>query len=174
MVLIVGALAGGGYYMATGGRRAGKRWLWMTPGAKAKATALIAEANRQGLNVMFWDGWRDPSETLKNIAAGTSKVTDAYSSKHSWGVAFDIVFKNPLGLPSWPPASDPRWQKLGAIGKRLGLRWGGDFSGFFDGPHFELADFSLTTARATYGKNYQGWLAYKGVTIPGATQTTIA
>lgn len=180
VVLIVGAIAGGGYYMATAGRRQGKRWLWLTPTARTKALAVLAEANRQGLNVMFWDGWRDPQQTLENIAAGTSKVKDAYGSKHTWGVAFDIVFKNPLGLPSWPDKSDPRWQRLGRIGKQLGLRWGGDWynfqtqKGFFDGPHFELPDFSLVTARTAYGKNYQGWLAYKGVRIPGATQTMIA
>ena len=140
---------------------------------------LIREANRQGLDVMFWDGWRDPAETLHNIAKGTSKVKDAYGSKHTWGVAFDIVFKDALGLPSWPPGApnpDPRWYKLGEIGEQLGLKWGGRWfnpqtkQGFFDGPHFELPDFNMTTARNAYGINYQGWLAYKGVSIPTATQ----
>ena len=170
LLLVVGAIAGTGYYAVTTGRKRGKRWTWLVPEARTKAIQLVREANRQGLNVMFWDGWRDPAETLHNIAKGTSKVKDAYGSKHTWGVAFDIVFKDALGLPSWPPASDPRWQKLGAIGKQLGLKWGGDFRGFFDGPHFELPDFNMTTARNAYGINYQGWLAYKGVGIPTATQ----
>lgn len=174
VVLLVGAIAGGGYWAVTAGRRQGKRWAWLTAEARTKATALVAEANRQGLNVMFWDGWRDPQVTLENIAKGTTKVKDAYGSRHTWGVAFDLVFKNPVGLPSWPDADDPRWQKLGRIGKQMGLRWGGDFSTFFDGPHFYLPSFSMATARRVYGINYQGWLAYKGVRIPGATQTMIA
>ena len=170
LILAIGAIAAGGYYAVTGGRKVGRRWTWLVPEARTKIGQLEREARRQGLDVLFWDGWRDPGETLANIAKGTSKVKDAYGSKHTWGVAFDIVMKNAVGLPEWPPASDPRWQRLGAIGERLGLKWGGRFTGFFDGPHFEIPEFNLTTARNTYGVNYQGWLAYKGVPIAGTTQ----
>lgn len=173
LFLVVAAIAGGGYYAVTTGRKTGKRWTWMVPDARAKAAQLERLANQQGLNVMFWDGWRDPAETIRNIEKGTSKVKDAYGSKHTWGVAFDMVFKNPVGLPSWPPATDPRWKQLGELGKSLGLRWGGEIFGpkFFDGPHFELPNFNMQTARNAYGINYQGWLAFKGVPIPTATQT---
>lgn len=169
LLLLVGAIAGTGYIAVTS-RKRGKRWFWLLPEMRQKVTAIEREAKRQGLDVMFWDGWRDPAETLQNIAKGTSWVKDAYGSEHTWGAAADIVFKTALGLPSWPDKTDPRWQKLGAIGKSLGLKWGGDYRTRFDGPHFYLPNFNMTVARNKYGINYQGWLSAQGIPIPGATQ----
>lgn len=163
IVLVLAAIAGGGYFAVTAGRKIGKRWKWLIPEARTKATQLEQLAKANGLSVMFWDGWRDPAETLQNIAKGTSKVADAWASNHTWGIAFDIVFKNAIGLPEWPPASDQRWQKLGAIGKNIGLKWGGDFVGFFDGPHFELPNVALADLRKKYGTHYQLWLNAKGI-----------
>lgn len=172
IVLVLAAIAGGGYFAVTAGRKYGKRWTWLLPEAQRKALELERLAKANGLNVMFWDGWRDPAETLQNIAKGTSKVADAWASNHTWGIAFDMVFKNAIGLPEWPagpPNPDPRWYRLGELGESIGLKWGGRWwnpqtkTGFFDGPHFELPNIALTDLRAKYGTNYQQWLSAKGV-----------
>lgn len=183
--LLLLAAAGGGYYMATN-RMRGNRWALLLPAMQSRATQLIAAANRAGLDVMFYDGWRDPVDTRANIERGTSRVKDEFSSPHTWGVAFDLVFRHPVtGLPWWPPiwgkdnAGNPfflmdnyeKWQSLGRIGESLGLTWGGRWfnpvtlKGFFDGPHFQMKPLSMAYLRRTYQNDYAGYLASQGVAV---------
>jgi peptidoglycan L-alanyl-D-glutamate endopeptidase CwlK len=136
----------------------------MLPEARAKALQLIELAEDAGLDVMFYDGWRDPDETQKNISKGTSKVADKFSSPHTWGIAFDIVFMR-FGQPFWPPANDKKWQMLGKIGKNLGLKWGGDFTSFFDGPHFELPGISVSQLKKQYANDYLAFLKFNNVDV---------
>lgn len=165
-LLLIGsavALLGGGY-MAVTNRKAGPRWDRMLPEARAKAEQLEQLANARGLTVMFWDGWRDPAATLKNIAAGTSKVTDALGSLHTWGVAFDIVFRNAAGLPEWPPETDPRWRQLAEIGKSIGLYSGGLNWGW-DWPHFQLPGYTSSALKQQWGGNYLAFLQSRGAVL---------
>lgn len=55
-------------------------------------------------------------------------------SWHNFGFAFDVV---PLvnGKAIW---DSPFWNRIGELGKRIGLVWGGDFQSFKDKPHFEF------------------------------------
>jgi peptidoglycan LD-endopeptidase CwlK len=66
-------------------------------------------------------------------------VTDARpgESWHEFGMAVDLGIIRLLGEPGWAP-SDPAWQKLGNVGKTVGLFWGGDFVNNPDRPHFQL------------------------------------
>lgn len=173
-LVALGALAlfaaGGGYVMATN-RKAGARWSRLLPAARAKVEQLEAAARAEGLNVMFFDGWRSPEDSAKNIAAGTSKVTDPFLSLHVWGVAFDIVFVNAAGLPTWleDPSKpkgwvDPRWRQLAEIGQRLGLYSGGLNWGW-DYPHFQLPGYSASSLRTKYGNNYLAFLSQAGVSV---------
>lgn len=161
-------LAGGGYYLATN-RMSGPRWNRLLPQAKNAAQLLLQKAQDNGLQVMFFDGWRDPAESAANIAKGVSFITDPFNSMHVWGAAFDIVFADALGLPSWPDPTDPRWQKLGAIGESLNLKWGGRFappgSKQFDGPHFQLPGYSTAALKQEYGNNYLTFLQTSGIVI---------
>jgi peptidoglycan L-alanyl-D-glutamate endopeptidase CwlK len=53
---------------------------------------------------------------------------------HNFGLAFDIgVFDGREYIPE-----SNRYVAAGAIGKSLGLDWGGDFKKPVDQPHFEL------------------------------------
>ena len=64
------------------------------------------------------------------------KVTNARGgqSNHNFGVAWDIgIFLNGAYQPE-----SPLYSKVGAIGKRMGLEWGGDWSSFPDEPHFQV------------------------------------
>ena len=157
-------LAAGGGYVVTTRRQTGPRWERMLPEARAKAEALLREATAAGLEVMFWDGWRSPEDSQKNIDAGTSRVTDPFNSLHVWGAAFDIVFRNTAGLPYWPPDTDPRWRELAQIGRRLGLYSGGLHWGW-DWPHFQLPSHTIGVLRASYGNNYLAFLQSNGVAV---------
>lgn len=57
-------------------------------------------------------------------------------SWHNYGLAVDVAVLAG-GKLTWPN-DDDLWLQIGAIGKVLGLRWGGDFPKFKDRPHFEL------------------------------------
>lgn len=66
-------------------------------------------------------------------------VTDAPpgASWHEFGLAVDLCPVRLLTQPGWAPG-DPAWAKMGALGKSLGLFWGGDFVHIPDRPHFQL------------------------------------
>ncbi|KQW36764.1 M15 family metallopeptidase [Rhizobacter sp. Root404] len=57
-----------------------------------------------------------------------------------WARAFDIVVINPDGKANWDAATKP-WKTAGAIGVKLGLDWGGAWTGFQDPPHFQLPNW---------------------------------
>ena len=85
------------------------------------------------------------------------------SSIHQYGIAFDCVeiakgkdnrnngkrFSTPgIGSTGFDKAYPKnRWQEIGAIGKQFGFVWGGNFRGFFDGPHFEVFRASASELR---------------------------
>lgn len=66
-------------------------------------------------------------------------VTDARpgASWHEFGLAVDLGIISLLAQPGWAP-NDPAWATMGALGKSLGLFWGGDFQHNPDRPHFQL------------------------------------
>ncbi len=167
LLLGAGALillgGGAGYYVMTQ-RMTGPRWDRLLPDIKAKTLALLAAAEKAGLPVMFWEGWRDPAVELKDEQSGTSHLKDPYDSMHIWGGAVDIVFKNAAGLPEWPPVSDPRWRQLAELGQSLGLYSGGLHWGW-DWGHFQLPGLSLANLRNQYGTNYLAFLQNNGTAV---------
>lgn len=52
-------------------------------------------------------------------------------------LAFDVAPFDANGQPVWD-ARAPEWQLIGAVGRSLGLVWGGDFTSIKDLPHFEI------------------------------------
>lgn len=73
-------------------------------------------------------------------------------SFHQYGLAGDVVPRAYRNLPDWNP-SGPLWPKLGAIGKSLGLVWGGDWKKP-DRPHFHLPAAPLAELKE-YWKKFQ-------------------
>ena len=59
----------------------------------------------------------------------------AGESWHNFGVAGDIVFQTEVGKWTWN--QDMLWSRLGRIGLKLGLEWGGMWKRI-DLPHFQL------------------------------------
>lgn len=136
--------------------RADKKLANVHPTLKAKAIELIKRAHAQGINVLITQGFRSIAEQNELYAQGRTKpgkiVTNAKGgySYHNFGLAFDIVIQNADGSLCWN-TGDKRWKTVGAIGKSLGLEWGGDWRKFPDYPHFQLT-FGLSLADLRAGK----------------------
>lgn len=137
------------------------------PTLQKKVVKLQQECKKQGIKIKIGECVRTVAEQNALYAKGRNGVpgpivtkakgTD-YRSMHQWGVAFDIfldmdvdkdgkksddVFNNATKL----------FDKVGAIGKKLGLEWGGDWKSIKDLPHFQLPDYGST---ATQLKNKYG------------------
>lgn len=110
----------------------------LSPRFKPLAIELLARCVEAGIAVCVVDTLRTPAEHAANLAKGVSWTT---RSKHLDGDAIDICpyavwdAHGPDKL-LWD-AGDPIWQKLGAIGESLGLRWGGRWKKTPDLGHFE-------------------------------------
>lgn len=136
------------------------------PELQKKVVKLQKECLKAGIKIKIGECFRTVAEQNALYAKGRtalgSIVTNAkgnsYSSMHQWGVAFDFfldmdvdkdgktsddVFNNATKL----------FNKVGAIGKKLGLEWGGDWKSIKDLPHFQLPDWGSTATqlKAKYG-----------------------
>jgi hypothetical protein len=108
----------------------------ITPDTKEKCLALLELGAEKGYSLYVLSGLRSCAEQNAIYAQGRTKpgpiVTQARGcvSWHVLGRAFDVGFHNIKAALS-------DYRAVGELGKSLGLIWGGDFKGFFDGPHFE-------------------------------------
>ncbi len=122
------------------------------PRLQEKAEKLITECAKQGLIVKLGECFRSAAEQDALYAQGRTKpgniVTNArgssYSSMHQWGIAFDVIRNDGKGAYN---NSDNWFQKVGKIGRSLGLEWGGDWTSPVDMPHFQLPDWGSTPTR---------------------------
>ncbi len=114
----------------------------LLPAVAALAQQLLDECERQEFPIFVTSTLRTFFEQDQLFAQGRTKpgkiVTYARGgeSNHNHGRAFDVAFKS-------PPAADPfddanPWERIGEIGKSLGLEWGGDWTRFSDRPHFQI------------------------------------
>lgn len=135
--------------------RAEKKLVGVHPLVATKARQLIERAYREGINVIITQGLRTVEEQNELYAQGRTKpgkiVTNAKGgySYHNYGLAFDFAVLNDDGSVSWNV--DEKWKRVGAIGKSLGLEWGGDWKYFKDYPHFQYT-FGLSLADLRAGK----------------------
>lgn len=124
-----------------------------------KATALENYADTQGILFGYPDysGWRSQADTTQLIVwrdqaveahgAGAWYPVAPYGiGYHGKGAAFDVK------VVRWPAGKSSDWayRTLGAYAPRIGLTWGGTFSGRSVDPyHFQLA-ISLDAAQARF------------------------
>ena len=145
------------------------------PMLQKKVVQLQAECKKQGIIIGIGECLRTVAEQDALYAKGRTKpgnkVTNAqgktYSSMHQWGVAFDFYLK--MDVDGDGVASDDSFNnatklfnKVGAIGKKLGLEWGGDWKSPVDLPHFQLPDWGSTASKlkSAYGtpdKFFRTW-----------------
>lgn len=122
------------------------------PELQEKAALLIDKCKSAGLIIGISECFRTVAEQDALYAQGRttagSIVTNAkgtdYGSHHQWGTAFDIYRNDGKGAYN---DADGFFSKVGAIGKKLGLEWGGDWTSPVDKPHFQLPYWGSTTAR---------------------------
>lgn len=98
----------------------------LDPRFKPIAIELLARCIEAKIPVMIVETRRSEAEHQANLAAGVSWVQ---RSLHIDGLAIDVCpfYQYTLHGPSklqWD-GNDPAWAAIGAIGERLGLRWGG-------------------------------------------------
>ena len=113
---------------------------------------FLKRCYEKGYKVKITECFRTVSEQDALYAQGRTKkgsiVTNAkgssYSSMHQWGVAFDICRNDGKGAYY---NNDNWFQKIGEIGKSLGLEWGGNWTSIKDLPHFQLPDWGSTASK---------------------------
>lgn len=135
---------------------------------QALLSKFLSECAKQGLKVIVTQTHRSAEyqnqlyaqgRTTKELRAvgiqgveGKPSMTlvthaKAGSSPHEWtnkdgtpaARAFDIAVFDEKGVIAWGRLD--LFAKAGAIGKSVGLFWGGDFKSYTDGPHFELVNW---------------------------------
>lgn len=112
----------------------------LLPELRPLARALVQKAAATGIDIRVISGLRTYAEQDALYAQGRTApgkiVTNARAgySNHNFGIAFDVgVFEGNQYLPE-----SPKYAAVGALGRDLGLEWGGNWSTFVDQPHFQL------------------------------------
>ena len=115
---------------------------YLVPEAPEKATQLVALCVRNGLRVKITDTLRTKEEQ-DALFNKRPKVTNVQypNSMHCWGIAFDFCRND--GKSAYDN-SDGFFDKVGALGKSLGLEWGGDWKSIVDKPHLQLKQYGST------------------------------
>ena len=129
------------------------------PKLQSKIRTFLEKCENAGLKVGISECLRTTAEQDALYAQGRTKpgkiVTNAkgsnYGSMHQWGVAFDFYRNDGKGSYN---TSGKFFEKVGSIGKSVGLEWGGDWKSIKDMPHFQLPDWGSTPSRlkALYNK----------------------
>ncbi|NTW22966.1 M15 family metallopeptidase [Candidatus Falkowbacteria bacterium] len=115
----------------------------LKPKVRRLALALMAECRRQGLSVVITQTLRTVEEQNRLYACGrttpgkvVTQVRGGFSF-HNYGVAFDFCPVK-AGKADWNDLKS--FDRIGAIGKSVGLEWGGSWKWFKDRPHFQYTD----------------------------------
>jgi hypothetical protein len=109
----------------------------LSPEFKPLALELLARLTEARIPVLIVDTLRTAAEQAENLKNGVSWTLN---SRHLTGDAIDIVpyqvyhLEGPDKL-TWD-ASNPIWSRIGPIGEKLGLIWGGRWK-VRDLGHFE-------------------------------------
>lgn len=113
-----------------------------------KLLALSAEA---GIPLKVVSAYRSPTaqQALMDSGRGVTNA-GALLSYHNHRLAFDVVPTSYISLPDWNPAGE-LWPKIGAIGKSVGLEWGGDWKKK-DLPHFQLTGAPIRELKSYFEK----------------------
>lgn len=145
------------------------------PLLQQKLKQLKSECEKAGLKIGISECLRSAREQDDLYAQGRTKpgriVTNAkgsnYSSMHQWGVAFDFYRNDGKGAYN---NSGKFFERVGAIGKKLGLEWGGDWKSIKDMPHFQLPDWGSTASilKQKYGEPANFFKTWPGAEGPAS------
>lgn len=106
----------------------------LLPQVQPYARSLVRQAARENIKIVVTSGTRTYEEQDALFRKGNVTKAPGGYSNHNFGLAFDVTIFDG-NEPVW---ESPKYKILGAIGKSLGLSWGGDWTSIVDEPHFEL------------------------------------
>ena len=113
-----------------------------------KLKIILKEAKSKGIDLRVIEGYRTLEKQKyyfsKGRTIGGNIVTNAPPglSLHNYGWAVDVCpYKN--GKPYWKSS---RWKEIGAMVKKQGLIWGGDWKRLKDVPHIQLTTSDIYAA----------------------------
>lgn len=116
------------------------------PRLQALCRQLVDLYRKNGIEIIITQTLRTKEEQDALYAQGRTTSGNIVTnvrypySMHCWGLAFDIEVKVD-GKVTWNRLD--LYERVGQLGKSLGLRWGGDFKTIKDRPHFELPGYDL-------------------------------
>lgn len=104
----------------------------LAPKAQQAAFRMVNHVRSVGVPLIVTSSVRTPADQAGLLALGRTRTL---RSKHLTGRAFDV------DVHGFARTAIPKWwfYQLGQLAEPLGLRWGGNFSGFWDPGHFEEA-----------------------------------
>jgi hypothetical protein len=105
------------------------------PYFRDKVEELIRICQKDGITLAIVETYRTPSKQAEYYAMGKKYTsTPGGKSRHQYGLAVDVV---PIvdSVAVWN--NHRLWKKIGIVGERLGLRWGGRWKVLYDPGHFE-------------------------------------
>lgn len=105
------------------------------PYFRDKVLSLIRACREKGIDLAIVESYRTHTKQNEYKSMGRNYTrSKGGHSKHQYGLAVDVV---PMidTVAQWHNYA--LWKKVGAIGERLGLRWGGRWRHPFDPGHFE-------------------------------------
>jgi len=105
----------------------------LRPDVAANCKELVELAARDGYSVLVTGTVRDKEFQELCYFKGTSKNKVPTFHSEAAGLAFDVC-KNVKGQEY---SDNDFWVYVGALGKRMGFTWGGDWKSFVDKPHFQ-------------------------------------
>ena len=111
-------------------------WLDKCEAQEIHAEVIYTWRSSAEQDVLYAQGRTAPGKIVTNARGGQSKHNFTLSGKPA-SKAFDFVIVNDDGSANWNPNS-PQWKAAVAIGKGLGLVYGGDWNSIKDFDHFEL------------------------------------
>lgn len=122
------------------------------PYFRDKVLDLIQLCKAKGIELAFVETYRTHAKQNEYKGMGKKYTrSGGGKSKHQYGLAVDVV---PIidGVAQWD--NKPLWLKVGLVGEKLGLRWGGRWRYPFDPGHFEWTGGLNTTALSAGYKPY--------------------
>lgn len=126
----------------------------LLPQVRERVEKFLAACKAEGIDLLVTSTYRDNQSQEALYAQGRTKpgvkVTNARAGQsfHNYRCAVDVV---PMmnGKPVWN-VKDPVWQRVGALGKAVGLEWAGDWTRFKEYAHFQYTG-GLTLAQLQKG-----------------------
>lgn len=105
------------------------------PVLRDKVNELLEICRSKGIELAVVETYRTRAKQNEYRSLGKIYTrTSGGHSRHQYGLAIDVV---PIvdSVAQWH--NEPLWRKIGAVGEKLGLRWGGRWRHPYDPGHFE-------------------------------------